>query len=118
MDPPLRVFVAIATPEPVRHELQRVQRELAPLAPPGVIRWIMPEQFHLTLKFLGNVPAERAAALKETLRPACSEHPALRLRAQGVGFFPNAASPRVIWAGVNDSAGQLLRFQGRIEAAL
>jgi 2'-5' RNA ligase len=110
-----RLFVAILVPEAVRIEMIRVQQELRRLAPHDAVRWTKPEQFHLTLRFLGDVSSDRAAALKESVQTVCSGESALRLRAQGVGFFPNTRSPRVIWVGVNDGEGHLVALQKKIE---
>jgi len=62
-----RLFVAITVPDAVRAEVLRVQRELKPLAPRDVVRWTKPEQFHLTLRFLGDVPSAQIAGLQESL---------------------------------------------------
>jgi RNA 2',3'-cyclic 3'-phosphodiesterase len=114
----LRLFVAISTPEAVRNEITGVQRKLQQSVSPAAVRWTKPEQFHLTLRFLGDVPGERVAALQEAINVVCHGSSALRLRAQGVGFFPNARSPRVIWTGVNDGEGRLVDLQKKIESAV
>jgi 2'-5' RNA ligase len=113
-----RLFVAIPVPEAVRGEIAVAQRELQPLAPRGVVRWTKPEQMHLTLKFLGAVPPDRVEDLKESVQKICAGCPALRLRAMGFGFFPNAHLPRVIWAGVGDEEGRLAELQKKIESAI
>ncbi len=102
----LRLFVAIPMPDTVRNAISGVQQELQRLVSHDAIRWTKPGQFHLTLRFLGDVPGARVAALQEAVNAVCAGKPALSLRAQGVGFFPNARSPRVIWAGVNDREGR------------
>ena len=114
----LRLFVAIAIPEPVRNAMARVQRELQALAPPHAVRWTKPEQFHLTLRFLGDVAAARVEELKAAVGAVCANAPPLRLRAREIGFFPNARSPRVIWLGIHDEERLLTGFQSRIEAAV
>ncbi|MGA3285096.1 MAG: RNA 2',3'-cyclic phosphodiesterase [Verrucomicrobiota bacterium] len=114
----LRLFVAIPMPEAVRKEITGVQQELQRLVSRDAVRWTNPEQFHLTLRFLGDVPVERVAALQEAVNAVCHGSPALHLRAQGVGFFLNARSPRVIWAGVNDGEGRLADLQKKIEGAV
>jgi 2'-5' RNA ligase len=114
----LRLFVAIPMPEPVRNEIVGVQRELQRLVSRDAVRWTKPEQFHLTLRFLGDVPVERVPALQEAISAVCLGSAALRMCAQGIGFFPNARSPRVIWAGINDGAGHLADLQKKIEAAV
>ena len=113
-----RLFVAIPVPDAVREEMLRVQREFQPLASRGVVRWAKPEQFHLTLRFLGGVPSDRVAGLHDSLRAACAGERVLHLRAQGVGFFPNARSPRVLWIGVSDAESRLGDLQRKIEAAV
>jgi len=112
-----RLFVAIPVPDAVRNEMIRVQRELQPLAPAGAIRWARPDQFHLTLRFLGDVPSARVTALQEAVRAVCPGASALRLCAQGVGFFPNARSPRVIWARIKDD-DRLAELQKKIQTAV
>jgi 2'-5' RNA ligase len=114
----LRLFVAIPIPEPVRNEMTRVQRELQSLAPPRAIRWTRPEQFHLTLRFLGGVPVARLENLKAAVGAVCANARPLPLRAAGVGFFPNARSPRVVWAGIQDAEQLLIDLQKQIEAAV
>jgi 2'-5' RNA ligase len=112
-----RLFIAIPIPEPVRDEIIRVQQALQPLAPRGAIRWARPDQIHLTLRFLGDVPAARLEALKEAIGAVCRAVRPLQLRAEGIGFFPNDHSPRVIWVGINEAEGLLVDLQRRIETA-
>ena len=115
---PLRLFVAISIPEPVRDEIIRVQQELQPLVPRDVARWARSDQFHLTLRFLGDVPADGVEELKESAGAVCRNARSLSLRAEGVGFFPNPRSPRVIWVGINDQEGRLGDLQKQIETAV
>jgi 2'-5' RNA ligase len=114
----LRLFLAIQIPETVRAELQRLQSELKPLLPANAVRWAKPEQFHLTLKFLGDVPAGELDALSEAARAVCAVAPPLPLRAEGVGFFPNDFSPRVFWVEIKSRDKLLHNFQQQLEAAV
>ena len=114
----LRLFVAIPVPGQVRDEILRVQRDLQPLVPREVARWTRPNQFHLTLRFLGNVPVTDVENLKQSVESACRDVPPLALVAKSIGFFPNPRSPRVIWAGINDDEGKLVDLQKRIETAV
>ena len=111
----LRLFIAIPIPEPVRDEIIRVQQELQPLVPHSVVRWARPDQFHLTLRFLGDVPADGVEDLKQSVGAVCRNARPLSLRAEGVGFFPNPRSPRVIWVGIDDREGFLVDLQKQIE---
>ena len=60
------------------------------------VRWTTREQFHLTLRFLGNVEDQKLEPLTAALQIACRECGALQLRAEKIGFFPNPRSPRVV----------------------
>ena len=113
-----RLFVAIVLPEPVRNEIIRVQSELQPLVPRGVARWTRSDQLHLTLRFLGEVPAGAVEALKDAVNAVARDAAPLFLAAQGLGFFPNPRSPRVLWVGINDCENRLVGIQKRIEAAV
>ena len=100
-----RLFVALTAPELVRREVEKAQAELRACVPQARVTWTRREQFHLTLKFLGNVEGERAGGLVEAVRGAASGFAPLRLRAEGVGCFPDLRSPRVVWLGVRDLRG-------------
>jgi 2'-5' RNA ligase len=81
------------------------------------VRWTRREQFHLTLKFLGDVDAARVEALGEVICAACRGFGVLHLRAERVGFFPDLRYPRVVWTGVQDQAERLPRLQQAVDAA-
>ena len=102
-----RLFIAITAPEAVKAELERAQAELRRALPDARIAWTRREQFHLTLKFLGDVPAERAESLADALRAVGRGFGALDLCAEGVGCFPDLRFPRVLWAGVGEEQAPL-----------
>ena len=113
----LRLFIAVTIPEPVKAKMEEAQAELRRVLPERAVRWTRREQFHLTLKFLGDVDAAQVEALGEAIRAACRGFGALHLRAERVGFFPDLRYPRVVWVGVQDQAEQLPRLQGAVERA-
>ena len=96
----------------------RAQDRLRRDAPPGAIRWTRPDQFHVTLKYLGDVPLAQIAALEVSVGAACAGCPTFQLTARSIGFFPNEQKPRVIWAGVDDHEGQLAELHRRLDKAM
>jgi len=112
-----RLFIAVAIPEDVKAKLAEAQSELRRVMPEHGVRWTPREQFHLTLRFLGDVEAERIEALGEALRRACLGFGALHLRAEKMGFFPDLRRPRVAWAGVHDREERLPVLQQTVDAA-
>ena len=113
-----RLFVALPIPETVKEEIERVQGELRDMLMEKSLRWTKRDQFHLTLKFLGNVEASRVTDVTDALRGACSGFAALKLRAERIGCFPSLRYPRVVWVWVHDDAEQLSILQRKIESAV
>ena len=112
-----RLFIAVAIPEAVKAKMAEAQAELRRALPEHGFRWTRREQFHLTLKFLGDVDAARVEALGEAIRAACREFGVLHLRAERVGFFPDLRYPRVVWTGVQEQAERLTPLQQTVAAA-
>ena len=114
----LRLFIAIAVPPEVREPIRRAQSQLQRCVSPGAVRWTKPEQFHLTLKFLGDVPSEQLSAVEKSASAICAGFGSLNLRARGVGFFPGRHKPRVIWAGATDMENRLEELHRHIDEAM
>ena len=107
----------MAVPDDVKVNLEAAQADLRRVLPDRNVRWARREQFHLTLRFLGDVEAAQVEALAEAIRTACAGFGALHLRAERIGCFPDRGYPRVVWVGVRDQAEQLPRLQQVVEAA-
>ena len=112
-----RLFIAITVPDVVKVEIKRTQDQLRASVSQGAVGWTKPENFHLTLRFLGKVETVSIVAIVDALRAVCEPDAPLQLRVSGVGFFPKARAPRVIWVGVKDSADRLARIQQAVQAA-
>lgn len=97
-DGKIRSFIAVDLSAPVRAALQRLRDELAQIE--CDIRWVRVEGVHLTLKFLGWVEPAGLEQIHMTLAAAVADHPALRVRARGLGAFPSLHRPRVLWVGL------------------
>jgi 2'-5' RNA ligase len=105
--------VAMDVPEAVREALAELTRRFALLCPSA--RWVRLAGAHITLKFIGHVPDEQAELISAALAEV--RMAPLELRFAGLGFFPNARRPRVLWAGAE--AGQALAtLSADIEMAL
>jgi len=97
----MRLFVAVMLPGTVREALGRLTGELAVTG--TQVRWVKPRNIHLTLKFLGDVEEEKSRVVVETVKRACRGNMPFEFTVEGVGAFPSARKPRVIWVGVNRS---------------
>ncbi|MFO8011878.1 MAG: RNA 2',3'-cyclic phosphodiesterase [Phycisphaerae bacterium] len=111
----VRTFIAIELPEEVRDYLGRCQERLK--AAGANVKWTRPAQIHLTLAFLGNVPADELDVLAEAVREALTDFGPLALRATGTGQFPPGGRPRVLWVGVQADEGDLVGLQQAVARA-
>ncbi len=105
----MRLFVALELPQEARTRLTRLATGL-----PGA-RWLPPENYHLTLRFLGEMPGHRAEELDGALAALRGRGFALHL--SGVGVFEKAGRPQALWAGVERNP-QLDHLQAKIETAV
>lgn len=90
-----RLFIALpvrAAP-PLAALLDRLGRM------PRAVRPVQADQLHLTLKFLGDVKREAIDAIRDILDEIARSTPPFTWSVQELGAFPNAARPRVVWAG-------------------
>ena len=103
----MRLFIALTPPPDVQRE---VWDAFAPLRErPLPVKWVPPENVHLTLKFLGEVRHERQAEIVGALASAAQGTKTITLVVRGAGAFPNARAPRVVWAGIEpDPAIEIL----------
>jgi RNA 2',3'-cyclic 3'-phosphodiesterase len=96
----VRLFVALDIPDEVRRAIGENIARLRDVA--SGARWVRAEGVHVTLKFIGETPVERIAAIEQALRGA-GVATKVEARFRGAGFFPNERHPRVFWAGVEAS---------------
>lgn len=103
----IRAFIAVPLPLEVIERLKPPVEELRDLCRAEGLEasWSRPEGWHLTLKFLGPVAADRIDPLLERL-PACAErHHPFAIQLTGFGVFPSARRPRVLWIGLEPDEG-------------
>lgn len=93
----MRLFVALEIPDDVRASLAALVAKLRPACRSA--RWARLEGLHVTLKFIGEVAAEKLEAIKSALASLPPREP-FALKFRGLGFFPSALRPRVLWAGI------------------
>jgi 2'-5' RNA ligase len=96
----MRLFVALEIPSAVRENLAELLKALRAVSPQT--RWVRPENLHVTLKFIGEVPEAKLAAIRTPLSQVRSDQ-RVSLDFRGLGFFPNEKHPRVFWAGIEAS---------------
>jgi len=112
----LRTFIAVELDQELRATLAGIQARLRGAVPPRAVRWAQPEGIHLTLKFLGDTPLDKVEQVKVALAQAAGQIPDFAITVGGVGCFPDARRPRVVWVGVQEPSGSLDRLWHAVES--
>lgn len=99
-----RLFIAIELPPDTKKRLQSMQNELKKCGPD--VKWVEPENIHLTLKFLGNVGTKESEKIGELLEKNFSSKKSFKVTLDRLGCFPTLHSPRILWAGFEDKQGR------------
>jgi RNA 2',3'-cyclic 3'-phosphodiesterase len=111
----VRTFVAVFPPPEVRKALVGAARELPVV---GEVRWVRPENVHLTLKFLGDVLEDLPGRVAEVLEPVRERHKPFEAEPAGFGAFPSARRARILWAGIGEGSEPLRALAEDVEASL
>lgn len=111
----MRLFVAIEFDQSVIKAVQRVQRRLSRFDPE--VRWTGPEQMHLTLKFLGEVPDDQVRAVCGAAKGVADRVAPIHLAVNACGCFPPRGDVRIIHAGIAEPRGLLQRCRHLSEDA-
>lgn len=112
----MRLFVALELDEPGRQAVAAAQERLRPICDGrgrSSLKWVKPEQVHLTLAFLGEVSEDRARAVIEVMGQSIDHGPFV-VGFGGVGMFPSDGAPRVLWLGVTRGAHDVTDVRGKV----
>jgi 2'-5' RNA ligase len=96
----MRLFTAIEISAEVKNSLGALLGRLRPAAKLAKLSWTRVDNLHITTKFIGEWPEDRLEEMKRALSSVGSPG-AIQVRIGGIGWFPNARNPRVLWAGVH-----------------
>ena len=114
----LRLFVAVVPPAAVREEARRAADHLRSTLPGLKARFADPHATHLTLLFLGRVPAVERSTVERRLSEALHRAAPLVVATAGLGAFPSVRRPSVVWLGIDDRDARLTALQAVVGRAL
>lgn len=112
----LRIFAAI----PVAPALQ--EKLYSSMDKPRDLRWfqkwVHPADYHITVKFIGEISLHQVESIAETLMQAAAVHTPMQLKATDIGVFGAPKSPSILWAGLTGQIDSLRRLQQEVESRL
>ncbi len=117
--PSLRLFFALPLAEELRERVVQLQRELDLSADRARVKWVEAENLHMTLKFVGDTPAERLGECLTVAEGVAASASPCTIEYEGVGCFTSKGRcPRTIWLGLAREAPELAALAGSLDAAL
>jgi RNA 2',3'-cyclic 3'-phosphodiesterase len=113
----VRLFVAVTPPADVLGDLDAAVTAARGRPAGRDLRWTGPEDWHVTLAFLGNVAGPVAGRLPAPLEEAAGRHQSFPLALSGAGAFPSAGRARVLWCGLGGDHRALAALAASAAAA-
>jgi 2'-5' RNA ligase len=109
----LRLFIALPLPHEVEIELDRLLTVLRPKGPE--VKWVPPNNIHLTVKFLGDTEEKLVDKIKVALDEVAAGYQPFDTTIDQIGGFPNLNRPRVIWIGGSQPVEDAVRMAKDID---
>lgn len=95
----MRTFIAIELPQKIITALASIQQQLKNTQ--ADVKWVKPENIHLTLKFLGETDEKKIEKIIQVVEDTVKENKIFSIRLSILGAFPKINFPRVIWVGID-----------------
>jgi 2'-5' RNA ligase len=112
----VRIFIAVDVDEPLL--VSRITRLIDAVRATGVpMKPVEPENLHITIRFIGEVPEGLAGEVARDVIGRLSFEE-FEIGFRGLGAFPGLHRPRVVWIGVSDGVEELARIRGAVEEGL
>lgn len=112
----IRTFIAVGIDRAVRDRAVALQERLALAEVP--VKWVEPENLHLTLLFLGEVDERDLIKVCRAVENVCRVHAPFTLSFASTGAFPNTRRPRTLWAGIEEGTEELIALHDALEPPL
>ncbi len=112
----VRAFIAIDIDEATRHQLVNAQQQLIETG--AQLRLVEPQNIHVTIKFLGEVPEDKIPAIADAIRAAVKNIEPFDIHVRGIGVFPSLKYIRVVWAGVAEGRDHVIAIEQNLDREL
>jgi 2'-5' RNA ligase len=112
----IRAFIAVELDNQAKNIVRQVQNSLKKSE--ADVKWVMPENCHLTLKFLGDTTSADIEQIKTAMPKACDGFSTFSITIKQIGAFPRIESPRIIWIEALSEDDIVKKLAGSIEDEL
>ena len=111
-----RTFIAIEITKPLKEMIRETQATLRRTQ--ADVKWVSPDNIHLTLRFLGDTPCQDIEKVKAIVRQAAEFQGPFSLEINRLGAFPHLKHPRVLWVGLSKGEKELSNLARQLDDQL
>lgn len=112
----MRTFIAIDLPKEIKDSLSTIQEQLKKSG--ADVKWVLPQNIHLTLKFLGEIDDARLSKINKIIEDATKDKNPFQIHISSIGAFPKIKFPRILWIGIdkgnNETKGIVKELEEKI----
>lgn len=112
----LRLFIAMELSPEIQNQLSQIQKQLKSSG--ADVKWVKPENIHLTLKFLGETKTSLVENIEKNLQETAEHFEKFEFQLNELGAFPRIQSPRVIWVNAFEPMGIIAKIVSILEEKL
>jgi len=112
----IRSFLAFELPPEIRAVVSNVSHEIKTSLLD--LRWVKPENIHLTMVFMGNVHYEDLDQINKAVSSVCLRYGPFNISIKGTGVFGSRRSPRVLWVGLDGDLERMSYFRDALQKHL
>jgi 2'-5' RNA ligase len=112
----IRSFLACELPREIRAIVAQILGELSRSS--LKVRWVKPNNIHLTVIFLGNIFEDAIPDIKKRIQYDCQEFGSFQISLKGMGCFPNRRNPRVLWLGLEGDIDRMGKFRDSLQRSI
>lgn len=112
----MRIFTAVDLEQGIKERIGCFVDELKQAHEP--VKWVETQNIHITLYFFGEVDTDSVVLLEEIIQESVDGVAGFRIAVRGVSAFPSLERPRVIWVGVENPDGELIRIYRSIHKSI
>lgn len=109
----MRTFIAFELSSDIKNEFAELQEKLKKAG--ADVKWVNPNNIHLTLKFFGEISDDKVAPISKILDEISSENRPFKISLSGLGAFPDLNRPRVLWVGIGEGASSAEQIAKSLE---
>ena len=109
----MRTFIAIELPKEIKDALAQLQSQLKSTS--DDVKWVEPQNIHLTIKFLGERDDKKIEKIMRILEETAKDNHPYEAKISSLGAFPKIETPRVIWVGIDKGDNETKQIAKKLE---